>query len=164
MKTISTLLLGILSLIISITFITFAVESFTNSNQLYLGNTSNDLYDFKFTLVFTGFILVIIAMIFIVTSFTLFKVFYLYYLEAVERKRDKDIFKQLEDAKYDSLYNNLSKTNLYDEKKRIIYDFYRPKKSLSIKTMMDLFEETMGKSTPFNKRASDAINKDENKN
>lgn len=137
MKTITALLLSLLFIVLSGFFLSLTVEAITNSNQTYIGQTTNEVYNFRAVLLLAAFLLIIFVLASIVTAIVLITIFYDNYLRILSRRRDNHIKRDLLNAKYDKLYEALSNTNIYEEKERIVKAFYRDTQIKGIKQMMD---------------------------
>lgn len=166
MKTISSFLLGVLFIITSILFLSFAIKAIDNSNQLYITTTNSEPQDFEVTFLFTAVMLLILTGLSIVLSVTSFKVFYSYYLEAIKRKRDNDILNNLKDSKYDKLYADLNATNIYEQKAQIVKQFYNKDGFNTYKALVDMLAKFKvdEPASVFNRRAAEAVRNNETNN
>jgi hypothetical protein len=138
MKTITSLLLGVLSIILSLLFLGLAVKSINLSANDYLIKGSEQTYTFFSTFITIAIIQAIIFIAFAVFACKCFGAFSIYYSNYQFNKRDRDIKKQTIESSYETLYNNLKGTNIEEERKKILREFYYPAKKAVNPTEKDI--------------------------
>jgi len=136
MKTILAFFFSILLMTMSGYFLTLAPEAFLASNQTYLGQQTNDVYNFRLILLFAGLIVILLSIVCAVTSIICMLIFRTNYLRILQRRRDEHIKRELLNAKYDKLYEALNNTNIYEEKEEIVKDFYKDTQIEGIKSLL----------------------------
>lgn len=137
MKTVIAFLLTLLFIALAGFFTSLTIETLLDSNQTYIGQQTNDVYHFRVVLLVSAFLLTILAIGCIITASITAAIFYNNYLRILQRRRDNDIKRDLLNAKYDKLYEELSNTNIYEEKEKIVKAFYRDTQIRGIKQMMN---------------------------
>ncbi len=142
MKTILTLLLSLLCIGLTVLFTSKAVTAIQNSEQLYTSTTSSNTYEFQTSFLFIAFILIILAMVSLAHSIALLVIFYNNCLNIIKRRKDREIKNHLIEARYEKLYKDLASTNIYEEKQRLIDEFYNPTVSSKLrKSIKDLLDD-----------------------
>ena len=158
MKTTISFFLGLLCLLITTFLIIEVVNSINNANQLYTDITTTVVYDFKLTFLFTALFLSLLSIVFIGHAVYFFKIFYSNYCNILKRKRDTDIKKHLIDNRYEKLYNDLNNTNIYEEKQKIINNFFNP---TTTNTVREKINKWLDKLMTEPVRPSEAYTKEE---
>jgi hypothetical protein len=128
MKTITTFFLGMLSSFLALFLIGMAVKYITLSTYLY-GNvnetaTESVIYDFQFTMLL-ALVQLLCAIALIAFSAKCFQIFNGFYNKLIKTRKDKDIYKQAENTRYDELYAKLKDTNIPDLQDSLIKDFFK---------------------------------------
>ena len=137
MKTISTLLLSIVLLLLSGLILYFSINTIVNAFATYANIDTNVLYDFTIPLIIYALIQIGLSLYIFMHSTKLFHMFLKYYTNYTQKKRDKQIHKTVEEAKYDALFKDLMSTNQPDKLEEIVKEFYqgKQKESLGIKSL-----------------------------
>lgn len=128
MKTITAFLLGVLLAVLSLTFVGLAFKSIDLSNQLYTTKGITDVQDFQFTFLTVALVQLVLAIILATYSFISFQLFLKYFNRYLADKRDRDVKKHIEDAKYNGLVDALNATNTIELKEKRVEDYYNATK------------------------------------
>jgi len=125
MKTITALLKGIFTLILSVASLIYSIVVVSDSTTLYYKANQTEPTTFTTTFVVIGILLFALGLQLLSCSFGSFKRFNNYHNRYLENKRDRQIRTQLTNEAYQQLYKELSKTTDIEEKEQILKSFYR---------------------------------------
>lgn len=148
MKTITSFLLGILFLSLAILMLSFCIHSLTLSANVYtlVGTIQN--YDFQITFIITAIVQAVISIGFIQLAVKCFNRFGKYYQNYLTGKRNRELYKQLEEAKYEELYRKLNAQKSPQDKKDLLESFFRDKDVDKIKSIMNDLVGDIKRKTP----------------
>lgn len=124
MKTITSLLLGILLSSLAILFIVFSIKSLILTTYTFNVLGSTDVYSFGTTFYFIALVQLLIAIVCIIASTAYYMKTRKYYNETLARQRDTNILNTIKEQKYRELFNELAKCSNVEEKEAVLAKFY----------------------------------------
>lgn len=147
MKTIITLLLSVVLLLLSGLILYFSINTIDNAFATYANIDTNVLYDFTIPLLIYAILQLGLSLYIFMHSTKLFHMFLTYYSKYTQKKRDKQIHKSVEDAKYEALFKDMMSTNQPDKLDEIVKEFYqdKQKESLGLKSLKTFIEGLEGR-------------------
>ena len=131
MKTIITLLLSVVLLLLSGLILYFSINTIDNAFAPYANIDTNVLYDFTIPLLIYALLQLGLSLYIFMHSTKLFHMFLKYYDNYKQKKRDKQIHNAVEEAKYDALFKDMKNTNQPDKLDEVVKEFYQAKQGES---------------------------------
>jgi len=127
MKTITSLTISVLLIVLSITMLGFALNNITQANDIVTSLETGQIVDQTMPYLVYGLVQVCIALFLMLNGIKVFHLFLKFYKEYQETKRDTEIKESIKEAKYDKLYKDLNATNIPEQRESIIRAFYKDK-------------------------------------
>ena len=124
MKTITSLTISIVLILLSALMLGFAFNTLEQANDIVINIENDQQVDQTSPYVVYGLVQTFISLILMLKGVNIFHLFLTYYNEDQDNKRDNDIKESIKEAKYEQLYKDLNGTNLPDKRERIINEFY----------------------------------------
>lgn len=124
MKTIKSLLFGLLLTVLSFLFIGLAVRSTNYATTTYQEVNSTTPITFETTFIIMCIIQLVISILLLVKAVYFYKKFFAYYDETLENKRDNNMIKEYERQVYEDLYKRFNSAKTLEDKHNIIRNFY----------------------------------------
>lgn len=146
MKTITSFLIGTLLVIVSL-FLLGMSFTYINLSTYYFTqlDVPERIYEFQLTFLFIALVQAALAIVAISFAILSFQKFAYYYRRYLNKKRDNDIKKQVENAKYDDLYSKLKDTNIPEQQDKIVDEFYNKSRKDNFESFKEMLRNAMPK-------------------
>lgn len=151
MKTISTLIIALTTLILSTAVMYYSITTAINISTIFYNNVATESFTFSFTFAWASVSSFIFGSILILTSIKYYLLHRKYYHTYLYNKRDRDIKEKVETAKYHHLYEDLRLTCTIEQKEEILTAFYSTKdivKQADSKRIVNMVDKLKTKLVP----------------
>lgn len=143
MKTITTLLLSVVLLLLSGLILYFSINTIDNAFATYANIDTNVLYDFTIPLLIYAILQIGLSLYIFMHSTKLFHIFLICYNNYTQKKRDKQIHNVVKEAKYEALFKDIQNTNQPDKLEEVVTSFYSKSKRMSIDDVLEQIKQRM---------------------
>jgi hypothetical protein len=147
MKTITSFLISVLLTILSGYVLALAIHSIQLSNYTFTNNQLTGVFDFQFTFLFCALAQVVVSLFILSNAIKVFNISIDFYTKYQIGKRERDILKDIEQAKYHKLYTDLNATNSVDKKEEV-YNTFKNHGTVEVACdageVVDIYNESLG--------------------